>query len=59
METTTLHIRNIPVGIKARFKAYCAAHDYTMEKAIMALMVRAYESGQKLPEAGKLKLPRS
>jgi len=32
METTTLHIRNVPIDVKARFKGACAVRGLTMEQ---------------------------
>jgi len=35
---TTLHIRNVPIDVKARFNGACAVRGLTMEQAIVRLM---------------------
>ncbi len=51
--TTTLHTRNVPVDLKAHFKAYCARRDYTMEDAVIELLKKAVQNDMKLPGASK------
>ena len=45
---TTMHVRDMPVDLKAQFKGYCARHDYSMQQAIKALMIQAIETDMRL-----------
>ena len=38
-ETTGLHIRSWTPEFKAKFKAWCAANNFTMEEVIEALLI--------------------
>jgi len=49
---TSMHIRNLPVDLKAQFKAYCAAHDCTMERAVEVLIKRAVQDDTSLRRYG-------
>ena len=51
---TALNIRNMPVDTKALFKGWCASKDYTMEKAVAALLKKAIAEDMILPSARKL-----
>ena len=45
---TTLHVRNMPPDLKARFKAYCAKRGYSMEAAVRQLMRDAVRLDRRL-----------
>ena len=53
--TTTMHTRNVPIFVKAQFKAYCATFGYTMEDAIIALMKQATREQKPLTDASMAK----
>jgi len=46
---TSLHVRNVPVDVKAAFKAYCAARGYTMEGAVVTMMREAINTNRAIP----------
>ncbi len=48
---TSVNTRNVPVDVRAQFKAYCARHGYSMENAVIALMRKATYEDTTLPEA--------
>lgn len=51
----SLHVRNVPPDVRAQFKGYCARRGYTLEATIIALMRRAIQKNETIPEARKKK----
>jgi len=52
-QTTSIYTRNIPLPLKAQFKAYCARRGYTMEGAVMSLLRKAVREDLFLVDAHK------
>ena len=50
---TSVHTRNVPIDLRAQFKAFCARRGYTMERAVIALMRMAVHKDLPLPDARK------
>ena len=50
---TTSHLRNIPVDVKAQFKAYCARRGYSMQDAVVVIMKKVVAGDVSLPGVGK------
>lgn len=49
----TLHTRNVPPGLKKRFKEWCANRGYTMQDCVVALMARAVEEDKPIAGANR------
>ena len=48
---TSVNTRNVPIDVRAQFKAYCARRGYSMEAAVIALMRKCIYEDITLPGA--------
>jgi len=49
VNTCSVNVREVPVAVRDLFKAYCASHGYTMQRAIVCLMKDAQKKDRVIP----------